>query len=300
MSPTDLLLRTTGYAGALLCIGGVVAQVLLRRAWKSEGDAAALEAAIKRLTLVAFIGALFLPLAAWVSLTVQSLQLVDEGEVIGAAHYSMALGSNWGMAWKAQVAAAILAILAWIPFRGRPFFGWRLTPIVALGLAATYPLTGHPRSLDIGPLFGVLNQSLHFIGAGIWLGTLGILATVAWTGDAEGRGDRVRRIITLFSPLALTGAAMLGVSGTITGVQTVGSFAAIFSTSYGRTLALKLLLLAGVAGIGAYNWKVVQPKLEAGEGHGLLRRSAFAELTLGAVLLFITALLVTLPAPGLE
>jgi putative copper export protein len=63
---------------------------------------------------------------------------------------------------------------------------------------------------------------------------------------------------------------------------------------------VKLCCLGGVAALGAYNWRVVQPKLEAGAGDDLLRRSAWTELALGAVLLIVTAVLVALPAPGME
>jgi putative copper export protein len=300
MTLTDILTRTFGYSGALLCIGAVVARALLHRSWRESIDAEALERATVRLTWVAFIGALFLPFASWISLTSQALQLVDEGEVLSGAQYTMALASTWADGWRAQAIAGALAILAWIPFRGRPFLGWRLTTVAAIALAATYPLTGHPRSVPVGALFGVLTQSLHVIGAGIWLGTLGVLTLVAWSGDEAGRGSRVQRVIAGFSPVALTGAGLLALSGTITGVQTVGSFGAILGSDYGRTLAIKLLLLGGVAAVGAYNWKVVQPKLATGSGEGLLRRSALAELGVGFLLLAVTALLVTLPAPGLE
>jgi copper transport protein len=151
-----------------------------------------------------------------------------------------------------------------------------------------------------GVLLGVLTGALHLIGAGLWLGTLAIVASVGWSGDPEGRGSRVARLIASFSPLALTGAALTGLSGVVTGWQTVGSLGALTATPYGRTLLLKLGCLVGVAAIGAYNWRVVQPRLAAGSGEGLLRRSALTELTLGAILLLVTALLVVLPAPGLE
>jgi copper transport protein len=151
-----------------------------------------------------------------------------------------------------------------------------------------------------GVLLGVLTGAVHVIGAGLWLGTLVLVAAVGWSGSEEDRGSRVARLFANFSPLALTGAAITGLSGVITAWQTVGSVAAITGSPYGRTLLLKLLCLVGVAGIGAFNWRVVQPKLAAGGGEGVLRRSAFVELTLGAILLLVTALLVVLPAPGLE
>jgi putative copper export protein len=293
-------LRAAGYSGALVCIGAVAARQLLRRSWSDERDAPAREEAIRRLGLIAFGAALLLPLAVWASLRAQASQLLEEGELLGRAHYEMALASRWGAGLKAQGIAACFAILAWIPWKGRPWLGARLTGLAALGLAATLPLTGHARAIFHGSWLGVLCGAVHVIAAGLWLGTLAVLTSVAWVGDVEGRGPRVTRVIGAFSVLALIGASCTGLSGVLTGYQTVGSFAALTGSDYGRVLLLKLGCLVGVAALGAFNWRVVQPRLEAGSGDGLLRRSAWAELGLGAILLLVTAVLVALPAPGLE
>lgn len=294
------LARAFGYAGALVVVGGVVARQLLRRSWNDAADAPHREAALRRVTLVVFLAALLLPLAAWGALRHQALDLVDEGETLGLAQYQLVLASAWAAGWKAQVAAAFLAVLAWWPWHGRPYFGRRLAVLAALAVVTTLPLTGHFHALRIGSVLGVLIGALHLLGAGTWLGTLAILATVGWTGNDAGRGDRVARLITRFSPFALTGASLVALSGTLAAWQTVGSFGALTGTPYGRTLLVKLSFLVGVAGLGAFNWKVVQPRLRAGTGEGVLRRSAYTELALGAALLIATALLVALPAPGLE
>jgi putative copper export protein len=293
-------LRAAGYSGALVCIGAVAARQLLRRTWAGEGDAPAREEAIRRLGLLAFGAALLTPIAVFASLRAQATQLLDEGETLTRAHYGVALASRWGAGLKAQGVAALFAVLAWVPWKGRPWLGARLTGLAAIGLAATFPLTGHARAIFHGSWLGVLSGAVHIIAAGLWLGTLAVLASVAWSGDAAGRGSRVTRVIGAFSVVALIGASCTGLSGLLTGWQTVGSFAALTGSDYGRVLLLKLGCLTGVAALGAFNWRVVQPRLEAGTGDGLLRRSAWAELGLGAVLLLVTAILVALPAPGLE
>jgi copper transport protein len=294
------LLRAAGYSGALVCIGAVAARQLLRRTWTGEGDAPAREAAIQRLGLIAFGAALLIPIAVYEALHAQASQLLDEGETLGRVHYEMALASRWGAGLKAQGVAALFAVLAWVPWKGRPWLGAKLTGLAAIGLAATLPLTGHARVIFHGSWLGVLTGAVHIIAAGLWLGTLTVLASVAWMGEVAGRGSRVTRVIGAFSVLALIGASFTGLSGVLTGYQTVGSFAALTGSDYGRVLLLKLGCLVGVAGLGAFNWRVVQPRLEAGTGDGLLRRSAWAELGLGALLLIVTAILVALPAPGLE
>lgn len=294
------LARALGFAGALVCIGAIPARTLLRRSWNVEGDAEALRTAQHRLTWIVFSASLLLPLAVLMALRAQALQLVDEGERLGATQYGLALASGWGAAWRAQAAAAALAVVAWLPRRGQPRLGPRLAPIAALAVAATLPLTGHFRVVPSGVLLGVLTGALHVIGGGLWLGTLALIASVGWMGNDEGRGSRVARLIVAFTPVALTGSALAGLSGLVTAWQTVASLSALTGTPYGRTLLLKVGCLGGAVALGAYNWRVVQPRLVAGTGDRLLHRSAMLEVTCGALLLVITALLVVLPAPGLE
>ena len=294
------LLRAAGYSGALVCIGAVAARQLIHRTWSAESDRELRDAAIRRLGVLAFGASLLIPVAVLSELRAQASQLVDEGETLGRAHYAMALASRWGTGLKTQGVAALFAVVAWIPWRGRPWLGWKLGPLAALVLAATLPLTGHARAMFHGSSLGVLTGATHVIGAGLWLGTLAVLAVTAWLGPAEGRVVRVTKVITAFSPIALVGASLTALSGVISGWQTVGSFQALFGTEYGRTLIVKLCCLVGVAALGAFNWKVVQPKLEAGGGDDLLQRSAWTELGLGALLLIVTAVLVALPAPGME
>ncbi|HTK56385.1 MAG TPA: hypothetical protein VL295_06160, partial [Gemmatimonadales bacterium] len=69
----------------------------------------------------------------------------------------------------------------------------------------------------------------------------------------------------------------------------------------GRVARLSALIAAfSPLALGAYNWRVARPRLARGEGDDVFRRSAWIELSLGALLLLITSLLVALPAPGLD
>ena len=296
----DALARASSFAGALVVIGAVPARALIRHAWRDPAHAPAREAALPRLARTAFYAALLLPLAAAFALHDQARALVDEGETLAWAQYQLVLASGWAWVWKAQVAAALLAVIAWVPWRGRPFVGPSLAPVAALGLAATVPLLGHPRVLPTGATLGVLTSALHLLGAGVWLGTLAHLAVVAWVGPSDGRVGRLSSLVSAFSPLALAGAACVGITGVITGWQTVGSIEALWASTYGRTLLFKLGTMTAILALGAYNWRVAQPRLARGEGDDVFRRSAWIELSLGALLLLITSVLVALPAPGLD
>jgi hypothetical protein len=49
--------------------------------------------------------------------------------------------------------------------------------------------------------------------------------------------------------------------------------------------------------LGAYHWKSLTPRLDSAQGASAFRGSAAVELTLAALLLGATAILVALPAP---
>ena len=75
--------------------------------------------------------------------------------------------------------------------------------------------------------------------------------------------------------------------------------AALWSTSYGVTLCLKLLVVLAVVAVGAWNWRRIGPALETDSNSGQLRRLSFAELAFGGIVPLITAVLVLLPSPNL-
>jgi len=73
--------------------------------------------------------------------------------------------------------------------------------------------------------------------------------------------------------------------------------AALWTTAYGRTFLVKLCVVLVVVALGAWNWRRVRPSLGAEEGAVTIRRTATSELTVAAIVLAVTAVLVTLPVP---
>ena len=61
---------------------------------------------------------------------------------------------------------------------------------------------------------------------------------------------------------------------------------------------IKIGVLTVVFGTGAYNWLRVRPALGTQSAAGRLRRSAVLELTVGAIVLAVTAVLVATPPPA--
>ena len=77
----------------------------------------------------------------------------------------------------------------------------------------------------------------------------------------------------------------------------IHSPAELFGTAYGRAMALKLVLVAGLLGIAALNKFVLVPKLmEEGES-SRFRRSVRIEIVVALLLLILTAYLSTVVGP---
>jgi copper transport protein len=107
----------------------------------------------------------------------------------------------------------------------------------------------------------------------------------------------VADLVNSFSPLALTAATIVALTGATTAWLHLKRVSALYTTSYGITLIVKLLLVLIVAMLGAWNWKRVRPSLGAEGSEHMIRRSSRMELTFAGLVLIATSVLVTLPSP---
>jgi putative copper export protein len=170
---------------------------------------------------------------------------------------------------------------------------WMVALVAAIGFA----LRGAAR----GKLSAMVNP-LHVLGASLWLGTLFVLVVAGLrtmldaTVPSSDREESVAEMVRRFSPLALSSAGLLGLTGLITALTHVKSWDALFSTLYGLLLCLKLAVVALVALLGAWNWRKVGPSLGREGGAQLIRGTASAELGLATVVLLITGFLVSVPS----
>jgi Putative copper export protein len=111
------------------------------------------------------------------------------------------------------------------------------------------------------------------------------------------RGANAAALIGVFSPIALACAAAVIITGLGSAWLRVGSLAALWGSAYGRVLLIKLVVVSLLVVAGAYNWQRVTPSLLHEGGAGRMRRSAVAELTIGALVLAVTAVLIATRTP---
>jgi putative copper resistance protein D len=198
--------------------------------------------------------------------------------------------TTWGEGWVAQVA---LSCAAWITSAaGRFAKPFRLPGalFIAAACAAVTRLTGH--SAGHGAALWALHF-VHVIGAGLWLGTLGV---VWW---ATPRHERAI-VLGLFAPVAGAGVALVVMSGAIMTWRHIQPWPSAWGTTFGLALALKVVAVIGAGLLGALNWRRLhRPAVELRAVAAWLDRLVSAELLLGVlVVVGLTAWLTGLPMPS--
>lgn len=240
-----------------------------------------------------------------VRLWMQSAQAFGAAQALSAWRLTSLLENTvWGIAWVLQAVATVAFFLGLLVARaphGRGP-GWFGAAVGAGILCAVPALSGHAAAVEGLTGVAILSDAAHVLGAGVWLGTLGILIAAGlpaalWARDGDGT-TAFAAMVNRFSPLALAGASLAAVTGVVNALFHITAVSQLWSTSYGQFLLLKLVLLSVVVGTGFYNWRRVRPILgdEAGALH--LRRSARVELAAGVAAILVTAILVALPTPG--
>lgn len=210
------------------------------------------------------------------------------------AHVDVATFVTGTPATAIQVALVVAMVVGLALATARIGAGW---PIAALGVLVT-PV----RALITGDVARIVNP-MHQLAGGLWIGTLfvllvaGLPATLRDDLPRDRRAGVVADMVNAFSPLALAAAATLALFGVITAWRHLPTIDALWTTPYGWTLMAKLALVAVVVALGAWNWRRMRPQLGADTATTTLRRSATTELAVAGVVLVVSAILVSLPAP---
>ena len=207
----------------------------------------------------------------------------------------MVMGTDWGFAFRIQVTAAIGALIGFALVLRRVRGGWFVAAVSALVLAITPALGGHAAASPRFTSLMIAADWLHVLGGASWLGSLlsvmGIGVPLAMTLEPMDRWATVGTLVNAFSPVALVSAGVVVVSGVFASWVHLEHLSALWQTTYGKVLLVKLLFVAITFGIGGYNFKRVQPQLSNQIGTARLRRSAATELGTAFFILLVTGLL---------
>lgn len=234
---------------------------------------------------------------------------------------SFLFGTAWGAGWFLHLGVAALGVagLLLAAPQGRSDRGWTVLGAAALLLPLVPALQGHAWGVEGLRGVAVASLYLHVVGVGIWLGGLVLLLvvglgavraegrarTAAEGGIEEGASEAAANphpplavVVNAFSRMALPAVALFLVTGAVNAwIHTGGSLGVYLGTTYGRTLLLKLGLVAVVLALGFYNWRKVRPALADHPDAGMVRIPASVEAVVGILVLLITAVLVATPLP---
>jgi copper transport protein len=178
--------------------------------------------------------------------------------------------------------------------------------VLVLAVACVEALGSHSVALESARAAAVVAYSLHVLTALLWLGALPALVLVL-VPRVAGLPPRevVRACRGPFSALIVVSVTVLVVTGLYGAGRQVPEPGQLLSTTYGRTLLLKIALLAAVGGLGLANSALLHGRsldrrgrlVRAPGGAAPSRRLIMAEASVGVVLLAAAGLLAETAPP---
>jgi copper transport protein len=198
-------------------------------------------------------------------------------------------GSSVGPPWLAREAAAVAMVALALYALRKP----AMPKQVLFGCAAALALTaGMSTALQghlsvAGPLL-LTTDTLHVLATMVWAGT--VIAAGAVLVRARGDRELVRIVLRRFGFVATSALTVLVATGLLLAADRVASFDALLLSTYGRTLLIKVALVASAALAGLLTTLTLHGRRRAG---GRAHRTVLVEMSLLIGVLLITAGLVS-------
>jgi putative copper resistance protein D len=209
--------------------------------------------------------------------------------------------TGFGRVWCWRLLFAFLLIGACLAPLGRR----RMSAILLLSLLLLVSLgwVGHAvEGQGIIRLVHQINQMLHLLAAGLWLGGLVPLTWLlgrARSPSGAGWISVARDVVPRFSQMGYAAVALLAATGAINTLLLVGSVEALTGTPYGRLLSLKILLFLVMVVLALINRFRLLPRLRreplSSAPVAAFARSVLFEQAFGFAVLAVVSVLGTWP-----
>jgi copper transport protein len=280
-----VLSRWLSYAGLALLAG----VWLLLTVWPAGRDVPRAQRMVQLGWFGAVVGATF-------ELLLQGPYIAggDLGDTFNATLLHATIDTRYGELRLTRLALlAVLALVVGSVFRGwAP--RWLVLPVSMLGATVAWTFADGGHAATTSPVwFSVAAQSLHVLAVISWLGGLAMLVGAVFPRrDA----DELRRVLNVYSNVALTSVALIVATGAYAAWRGTGSVDAIFTTTYGLLIIGKIALLAGIVAV-AYPARNLLRRLDGSDEVVVerLRRSVWVETVVAFVVLVLAAVLVGEP-----
>jgi len=296
------LVRWTNLVALAGVVGGLVAELLLLP--RDGNGLAAVQQRLRRLT---FASLTLLVVASGADLIERARTMAEGGIGAAVAALALVLGrTHFGVMWRLRASTiAIVALLCWTRARSA-----RLVALATM-LAAVFTLAASGHAADWGDATATtIVDWVHASAAFAWGGGLGALWWCVFRAPPSLSSAALVTITRRFSRLALACAAAIVLSGSFNAYVEVAELPALWSSAYGRVLALKVVLVLGALALGAMNRYRLLPALsesaerviaerppDRASARLLMSRYVAGEVILVVVVFGCTALLGQLPPP---
>lgn len=287
MSEATVVIRFIQFAAAMLAFGTAAFRVYVPEV--GHGFARWLAWVIRLAAIAAFLASL-----AMVPVTTADMAGSREAAVDPATLSTVLFGTQFGHAWCWHLGFA----LALVVVSCRRAAG--LTLVVAGLSLGSLGFVGHASDMEGWSGLGhELNQAVHLLAGGAWLGGLLPLYRLL---RRVGPGDSaIEAGVAHFSQMGYVAVALVAATGVVNATMLVGSFGALLGTDYGRLLSLKIALYLAMVAIALVNRLSIAPRLGRDPAAAArLARSVVAEQAFGLAILAAVSVLGTLPPAHME
>jgi len=312
-TPDVIATRWLAFLSTMVAIGLFVLRIAIVRPLvrRVEGTARSLRAVTGAFAVAAVTALVAVPLYLDTATSVDTLRSAFDVGALVPLFRVTAFGRAWvDLELCLALFCGAAAVALWLdrPERGRRSIAELLATSGALLAAAAVllvpGLAGHaaqtaPRGVSL------LLDWVHLASGSLWLGGLLGLIVLAAALPPELRVAGLSTCVPRFSNVALASVALLLASGIGATIVHLPLLAALWQTSYGVAILVKIGLLAAAAALGAVNLLRTKPQLVAARervGLGdpavtLLRRSIGAETVLVSGAVLAAAVLSSLAPP---
>ena len=216
-----------------------------------------------------------------------------------SAMMSVVGGTGWGAGWLVGAAGAAVVAVGLMFVRSGPI-GWFISGLGAVAIAFGEALTGHPAASKNAFLATAVDAT-HVLGAGGWLGGLAALTLcgLAATRRAESAGGTAmsQSLVRAYHRSAVLCVSVVLVTALAAAWMRLGAVSDLWTSPYGRTLALKIAFAVILLGFGWFHWRTVVIPEWTDDTRFRFRRSVAFELVVGAGIIAVTAVLITTALP---
>ena len=280
-------------------IGSVVFRLFVLP--RAEWPAAAVTDSAERVRRFAAAVLVLFAITTLTRLAAQSESMAGQAGMSAAAVLSIVGDTSWGRGWLFGVIGAAV-VASGLLFARLGLTGWIVAALGAAAICLSEALTGHSGSMVRMAPLAIVTDVAHLVGAGGWLGGLACVAICGLPAlrrfDDHVRDSGGSRMTRTYHRIAIESVVLVLVTALVAAWLRLNALSDLWTSQYGRNLLWKMALVLVLLIFGSYHWRTaVIPEWSATTGRRF-RMSAAAELVVGALVIAVTAVLVSTELPS--